>query len=191
MMNRQVMLDAFRNQTPDAKTLSIERIPQFVANSFYIDHHYLHRGRQGSTLDYGVSIGPNRIGCITFAYPMWHSKEGLVPTPYRNGQVVELARMCFIPPALHGIEHQALRMAFERMPSDWLALNAIEPKVIIAYVNVLKAPVEQQIYIDMDFKVWGSSTHKKSNKLAEDHMEYGKQRTKAIFIRSLAREWGK
>ena len=188
-MMQQSLLDRFDSSIPDTQSLSIEIIPQASDNQWYILHHYLHSGVNGLTLDYGINLGSHRIGCISFSYPLWVVKNGLVP-PYKNGEVVNLARICF-GPILNGIPAQALELIFKRIKVDWLLASVHECKVIIAYNNPLKAPAEQEIYMQCGFKVWGRSTHKKSNKLSEGHPEFNKQKTRYIYIKSLEKEWGK
>lgn len=189
MAQRQSLLDRFDHDIPTTQSLSIEIVPQVVATAFYIEHHYLHTGCHGMSLDYAINLGSHRIGFISFTYPLWTKKNGLVP-PCRNGEVVNLARICF-GPALDGIPQQALELIFKRIKTDWLLATVHECKVIIAYCNLLKAPVERDLYLQCGFKPWGRSTHKKSNKLSEVHPEYGKQKTRGIFIKTFDREWGK
>lgn len=139
-----------------AKHLVVARAKNKQANEFFKEHHYLHRTRHSKKLCYSVSIKGVLVGFIEFSYPIWHRRKGVIP-PFKQGEVVELSRLCLHDNAPKNSESCAISKALKLVAPDWKALTGIEPKLVVSYADLKGQGHSGGIYKAVGFDVIGVS----------------------------------
>jgi len=144
---------------------SMEKLSQYVtvaratkseANEFFKKHHYLHRVRRSRKVCYSVSIQGIVVGFIEFSYPIWHRRRGVIP-PYKQGEVVELSRLCLLDNAPKNSESCAISKALKLLSHDWKSLTGISAKLVVSYADLKGQGHSGGIYKAVGFKLIGMS----------------------------------
>lgn len=137
------------------------------ANRFFEKHHYLHRVRRSKKVCYSVSIKGVVVGFVEFSYPIWHRRKGIIP-PFKQGEVVELSRVCLLDVAPKNSESCAIGKALKLLPNDWKLLTGIAPKLVVSYADLKGQGHSGGIYKAVGFEIIGVS-HRKNQRCGSSH----------------------
>lgn len=115
-------------------SLHIKVIADKIADNEVRVHHYLHRARVGRRLSYGIFIGTELEGVITYAYPMICSKICGVP----SDEMLEFGRM-FLRHNIPNMASRSISFTLKRVRADWIKKypSAKEPKLIITWADTV------------------------------------------------------
>ena len=145
-----------------SKHLRILKITNREANAFFRKYHYLHRIRRSKKICYAILIKGVVVGFLEFSYPIWHRRRGVIP-PYKQGEVVELSRVCLLDSAPKNSESCAISKALKQIKSDWKSSTGIMPKVVVSYSDKKGQGHSGGIYKAVGFKIIGVS-HRKTHR---------------------------
>ena len=140
--------DKLRNQ------IEINVISNSDASQIMVAHHYLHRARTGGQqLSYGVFYNGECLGALVYASPTFIKKKGLIP-PFKQGEVIELARMWLADSMPKFSETCSLAKSIKQIRKDWFEKYGLEVKAIISFAD-LEADHGGTIYKAANFEDWG------------------------------------
>jgi len=167
-----------------SNSLKVLRAENDDANQFLKEHHYLHRARHSKKICYAVMISGVRLGYIEYSYPIWSRRKGMIP-PLKNGEVIELSRVCLLDVAPKNSESCAISRSLKKLPKDWKAMTGIKPKLVVSYADKAEQGHTGTIYKATGFKVIGVS-HRKCGRRSPHHPNpYSTHDGKLLFAISL------
>lgn len=153
------------------------------ANEFVKAHHYLKRKLYiAKNLSYSLSVQGHIVGVAMFGYPVWHKYPKLVP-PYKNGEVVELLRLCTLNGLPKNTESWFLSRCFKAVRQDWINLTHITPCFISSFCDTAFG-FDGALYKALNFHSFRATTGRATNP-GETHGKWKKntheQKAEKIF----------
>jgi|SRR2546426_599520 len=151
------LVDGGSKPTPSLQDYTIRIVPDKDAARWARWYHYLHRARTSRVLSYGIFLGEELEGFITYAHPATTSVLGL------NSEVLEFARLFLF----HNIPNMASRfisLTRRWIRRDWVKKfpGAATPVCIVSWSDTTRH--EGTIYKASGFKAIGLSKEGKWGK---------------------------